>query len=422
MGLVLASLQDQAAKEDKKGTPVHKLRKPRASLASMLEEGMRRCGNIAVIVFGRSDNTQEDERQRKDGPKEEDKEREKKRRRKHRPSKGKKDKEERASVEEEAADENQYLSRRKFRFLHYYAGKEDPLGKALKEEAEANQMILEVTSCEKEGENGVDLEEEPYIDHCKSAASGKWDGFHSGFPCTTFSRLRWRTHQNYPGPCRSKDHPYGLPSNTEALQTECDEGTLHAARTGYMAKLILDGREREVLKPVVTFENPPPSQVEGHLSAWELKEIEEVVSRYNFATANFTSCKYQMEFPRGERFYKPQRFSGTLLGMTGLSGDCPCGAGAVHIPVIGKEASTASGKYPDALCKAYAVLTIEHFKKMAKAEFVGKKEKTMERELDKLRRIKKEKEERAGTAEQAFKDNLMQGSSTLLREQRPTEA
>ena len=322
--------------------------------------------------------------------------------------------------------EAQYLRKRRFRFLHYYAGTEDPLGKALRAEAEKHNMKITVVSCEKEGPDGVDLlKEEPFNEHCQLAKEGRWDGFHSGFPCTSYSRLRWRPSGSYPGPCRSKEHPYGLPTNLEKLQRECDEGTLHAARSALIGRYILWEREDHTVRPVVTLENPPPSELENHLLAWELGEVKELVEGFNFVSANFTSCKFQMDIPRGERYYKPQRISGTLRGLTSLSGGCPCGRGAVHVPVVGKDVSQASGKYPQALCEAYASLVIEHFKKMASEEFVRRRARVMEEELTRLRDIKRKKESQAESAKAAFDTTVGQRAegqeSTKEENKQPTK-
>ena len=93
----------------------------------------------------------------------------------------------------------EFLASRVFRFLHYYSGERDPLGTAIHAEANKRGMDVKVTSCEKE--NGVDLlKAEPFKAHCDLASQGHWDGFHAGFPCTSFSRLRWRQAVGYRGP------------------------------------------------------------------------------------------------------------------------------------------------------------------------------------------------------------------------------
>ena len=283
---------------------------------------------------------------------------------------------------------DEFLRHRVFRFLHYYAGKEDPLGKAIVAEAKRRSMVVQVTSCEKE--EGVDLlRSEPYKTHCRQAEGGRWDGFHSGFPCTSFSRLRWREMEGYPGPCRSKDHPYGLPANTKSLQQECDEGTVHASRSVFLGKLIMDSRTEKTIKPAVTLENPPPSSLPQHLSAWELPEIESFVKKYELSVAHFATCKYQLDIEVGERFLKPQTFKGSLMGLTGLSGTCICGSGAKHKPIVGKELSAASASYPKALCSAYARLLLDHFEKLGALEYFKNRALVAEREL------KAQKERRA---------------------------
>ena len=50
------------------------------------------------------------------------------------------------------------------------------------------------------------LKEEPYLGYLTKAKDGFWIGMHSGFPCTSFTRLRWRRAEGYPGPVRSKAH------------------------------------------------------------------------------------------------------------------------------------------------------------------------------------------------------------------------
>lgn len=62
----------------------------------------------------------------------------------------------------------------------------------------------------------------------QSIEKGEWDGFHSGFPCGGFSRVRWRETEGGPPPVRSAAHIYGLPGNTRQQQKEADDGTLMA--------------------------------------------------------------------------------------------------------------------------------------------------------------------------------------------------
>ena len=273
-----------------------------------------------------------------------------------------------------------FMKYRVFRFLHYYAGRGDPLGTAIRAEAAKRGMDVRVTPCEKE--DGVDLlKAEPFKEHCDLAGQGHWDGFHAGFPCTSFSRLRWRKAEGYPGPCRSKRHPYGLPTNTPRLQRECDDGTVHASRSVMLGKLILGAREGKGLTPAVTLENPPPSDLEEHLSAWELPEVKKFVEGHELGAAYFATCKYQRDLAVGMRYLKPQAFKGSLLGLAGLSGSCPCGSGARHLAVVGKERSASSASYPVALCQAYAKLLLDHFERVGTLEYYQRRAVVLEKEL-----------------------------------------
>ena len=83
---------------------------------------------------------------------------------------GKSDKkeDETVNVDGEKVTLQEYLKKRNYKFLHHYAGKNDPLTTAVEQEAESRQMLVDITSCEKEA--GVDLLlDKPYNQHCKLA-------------------------------------------------------------------------------------------------------------------------------------------------------------------------------------------------------------------------------------------------------------
>ena len=72
---------------------------------------------------------------------------------------------------------------------------------------------------------------EPYNIHLSWARGGEVDGYHCGFPCTSFSRLRLRPAPGLPGLVRDRDHLYGLPDNSPAQQLEAAKGTQMAVRS-----------------------------------------------------------------------------------------------------------------------------------------------------------------------------------------------
>ena len=284
-----------------------------------------------------------------------------------------------------------YLKERKFKFLHHFAGPKDPLGKSLKERAEG-RINIEVISVDKMAGSGDLRQEQPYSEHLPMAKRGEFDGFHAGFPCGTYTRVRWRDAEGLPGPVRSKTYPYGLKSNDSHQQRECDNGTILASRSVKLATQVYLGRQMKI-KPVVTLENPPPSDLPEHLSAWELPEVKDYMRLDGVKAVDFQTCVYEHQ-PLGKRHWKPQRFAGTLynIGTLGIF-PCSCGEGVRHEPIIGVERSRASAEYPEALCKAYAMLVVEQFERMAKEEFLREKMKYLEEKKPK-RQKKKEGGER----------------------------
>jgi len=115
------------------------------------------------------------------------------------------------------------------------------------------------------------LQDEPYKAHRRAAANGDVDGYHSGFPCTTFTKLRWRPSPGLPGPVRSQDYPYGFPDANER-EEECKNGTVMMARSAVIVDAMYKGDRFMKVPGFATLENPPPSDVVGHISAWHMPE------------------------------------------------------------------------------------------------------------------------------------------------------
>ena len=274
-----------------------------------------------------------------------------------------------------------YRKSRKFVFIHHFAGKNDVLGKAVLAAADVHGLKVDVISVDKEANTGNLMEAEPYESHLMF----KVDGYHSGWPCSTFSRLRWRHREGLPQPVRSRRFPYGLPSNSSLQQTECDAGTVMLARSLTMAEEVEKNKASKVMGSFYTLENPPESELTDHQSAWEMEETKAFIDRWHPHQVKFNTCVYEKEKEIGQRHFKPQKFVGSLQGLRELEGECKCGR-AGHDPVVGPAKSKASAEYPKELCAKYADLAMKHFEKMLQMEHLQLKVRFMEEHLAKMKR------------------------------------
>ena len=209
----------------------------------------------------------------------------------------------------------EYLQVRKFQFLHHFSGEVDNLSRAVVEESSKLGLTVETTSVDLA--QGKDLmREEPYTSHKRAAGQGFVDGYHAGFPCNTFSKLRWREAPNMPPPLRSKSFPYGLPGLSHRQKDDCNMGTILMARAVGMVDTIHRAERCSKVPSFATLENPPPSEHEEHISAWHMPEVVELVDKIEeWQCAHFHTCAYQSELEPGTKHFKPQLVGGTLPGL-----------------------------------------------------------------------------------------------------------
>ena len=269
----------------------------------------------------------------------------------------------------------EFLEERTFLFIHHFSGRVDNLSKAVKEESEKLGLTVHTKSVDIE--LGDDLTaSEPYLNHLDYARQGRVDGFHAGFPCNTFSKLRWRPAVNMPGPLRSKSHPFGFDDLTPAKKQECDIGTLLMARSANMVRAITEADEEVKVPSFATLENPPPSRHAEHVSAWHMPEMVQLLEDIEvWQSAFFHTCGYEENLELGSRHFKPQLIGGTLQGLQTLRRSCQCGD-RPHEPIFGKEKSKKSAEYPKSFCQEYGRLAAKHFMRIARSEFWEARTKT----------------------------------------------
>ena len=159
------------------------------------------------------------------------------------------------------AEFNRHLAEREFSMVHHFRGtREYGLDEAIMEEA-TNRGVRVLCEGGDNKRNGVDLlANQPYNDHLAKANLGLLDSYWSGYPCTSFSRLRFRWAPGMPGPVRDRDNPYGLPDNSWWQQQEADRGTSMAARSTDILVAMEESEKRRIAPTVGGIENPQRSR------------------------------------------------------------------------------------------------------------------------------------------------------------------
>lgn len=271
-----------------------------------------------------------------------------------------------------------YRAERVLRFVHLFSGPRDVLKEALEAEAKKEGLKVAVESYDKMDTKGHDLAaDHPFLDLVDTAE--EIDGYHSGFPCGSFSAVRCR--EGGPPPVRSREWPYGLPSNSEAQQREADQGTVLAVRSTILASKVLDRHRAHKVGEVATLENPLGRETGPDVPSWELAELKEFLEKYQAVTAEFNSC---IHMEGKQRWWKPAKWARRLQDLQTLSGKCQCPSWVSHGQLVGKQRTPSAAEYPATLAKKYAGLVIKVFKQNVQLEFWRYKMQTKAQELSKI--------------------------------------
>eukprot|EP00435_Cladocopium_sp_Y103_P055845 s804_g18.t1 len=270
---------------------------------------------------------------------------------------------------EKSSSFDEFRKNRPFRFLHMFSGEKDQLGESLKKEAKAARLEIYVESLDRKRDHELNLASHETYDVIDQAIEGEeFDAFHSGFPCSSFSKVRWRHAPGASGPMpvRSADHIYGLPGNSVHQQKEADEGTLMATRSAWLHQKQIKACKRRKVPETSTLENPPGSKDSG--SAWDLPEIQEVMKVTRSSSVEFNTCAYQTKLKK--RWFKPARWVGKLESMGSLAKVCKCPAWVEHVPLIGKQNTEAAGAYPEELTDEIAKKIVSAWKRVLNLEWL----------------------------------------------------
>ena len=181
--------------------------------------------------------------------------------------------------------------------------------------------------------------------------AGRGDGAHSGAPCSTWSRARFRP--NGPPPLRTRDRPWGLPRLSAADRKKVDQ---HSA-------LLVNGLEcLELLAELGapgTAEHPEDPGRAPFPSIWATELYQSFEKKAHYVRISFPQCAFEAdsEKPTTLAYHKlldaEKRFAGLRC------------THAAHVPLIGKDAdgkflTRTAQSYPPRLCEQLALMFVEH--------------------------------------------------------------
>eukprot|EP00972_Heterocapsa_arctica_P041894 6178300-Heterocapsa_arctica.AAC.1 len=121
------------------------------------------------------------------------------------------------------------------------------------------------------------------------------DGYHGGYPCGSFSRVRARVRAGFPGPVRDAQHIYGLPTNTDRQQAEANRGTLMCTRTLDMCIAVRASALSRGVPTVATGENPELPE-DPLPSSFLLPECIKFMTDPNVHVACFPLCTFGSDY------------------------------------------------------------------------------------------------------------------------------
>ena len=247
----------------------------------------------------------------------------------------------------------------------------------------------------------------------KSVEGGEWDGFHSGFPCASFSRVRWRDSPGGPMPVRSAAHIYGLPGNTPSQQKEADEGTLMATRSAWLHKKQVVACQKRGVPEVSTLENPPGAKDSG--SAWDLLNYcRGTVQRDKVRHGSSIPAHTKRNFEKGGSNRPDGRGSWRPWAAWQKFAKCP--AWVEHVPLMGKQKTEAAGAYPEEPTDAVAKKIVETWKRVLNLEWLRYQFKMKSNLINKLQASNQWLENEERRRKRVYEDSAPENQQALSSE------
>ena len=252
-----------------------------------------------------------------------------------------------------------------FRFLHLFCGDKDPLGAAIKKEARAARLSCEIVPMDWSLDWHLDLaDKEVYRNLRARVEQGDFDGFHAGFPSSSFAAERWE-EKSHKAPLRSSAEIYGLATNSPEAQDQTDKATILASQSGWLMQTQIQSARERGVTPVATLVSSPGNDKCG--PAWQLPEIKETLHDVEAIRVALNACSYQGKARR--RQFRPTLWVGKLEGLQKLARVCRCPAWVTHEPTSEQWWDKRDSLYPEELCSEVAKLVVATWKRTLNAEY-----------------------------------------------------
>ena len=241
---------------------------------------------------------------------------------------------------------------------HFDGSKKFGLADAVQREAARVGRKVDIIKRDRLQDGSDLLAEDPYNGDLKLAREGRISGYHSAYPCGTYSRIRFTGRYPLPKPVRNRTFMLGLPNNTNEQQAEADRGTLAATRSATFCKALYETGKALGFPCTATVENPVDPGVEPFPSSFLLPELRAIEDHPDAETATTALCAHGSI--QGLLFRKQLTFKGWLKGLRSLAASCTCAPSIVHTTVNTWDNARTSAAYPVALCERYAKLVVHH--------------------------------------------------------------
>ena len=197
-----------------------------------------------------------------------------------------------------------------------------------------------------------DLADQQKVKAMQSKAA-KYSGAHNGSPCSTWSRVRYRP--GGPPPLRSREHPFGLPSNSNTQQKHCNVHNM-LLRNSWSILLAIS-----LAGGLVSNEHPADPMRHPYPSTWVLPFVKRIERLAGMFRVIFPQCLW------GLASKKMTCISANLDGLQELDvyGDSSC-RHQFHEILMGRDEegrfkTRRAQTYPPQLCEKLAELYVRNW-------------------------------------------------------------